>query len=96
VATESQKAVYAELARDSRIAISSLSSSTREWIRIHGRVHELHDRAAKEKAFVVSPYLTKFYKDADDPVMKLFWIEGNAEFFQGDPTAASFKTIALA
>jgi uncharacterized pyridoxamine 5'-phosphate oxidase family protein len=46
LATESPKPVYAELTRNPRIAISSVSSTTNEWLRIHGQVHELEDRAA--------------------------------------------------
>jgi hypothetical protein len=47
------------------------------------------------KALVVSPDLIEFYKGADDPVMKLFWIEGTAEFFARGPTSDPIKTVAL-
>ncbi|KAH0786519.1 pyridoxamine 5'-phosphate oxidase [Histomonas meleagridis] len=79
--TSSTKKFYAELSKNPNIEICSYNDKSGKWCRIHGVVHWINDQAAKEKIFVVMPDLIPLYKDATNPVLTVFYIEGACDFY---------------
>ncbi len=70
--TGAKKDVYAELLRDPRLEICV--STMDRWLRIRGRAVWVDDRAAKERVLQESPLVRSIYKDADNPLLKVFYI----------------------
>jgi uncharacterized pyridoxamine 5'-phosphate oxidase family protein len=93
--TSSGKKFYKELEKTPYVEISSFNPAAGEWARIHGKVNFVEDKAGKEKVFVVMPALLDIYKGADNPVLKIFYIEGHADFYKFGADPAPFKTIQL-
>jgi uncharacterized pyridoxamine 5'-phosphate oxidase family protein len=93
--TNNQKKFYKELTKVPYLEISSFNAANGEWARIHGTVHFVEDREGKEKAFTVAPQLAQLYNSADNPIFKIFWVEGQADFYKFGPDPAPFKTIPL-
>jgi uncharacterized pyridoxamine 5'-phosphate oxidase family protein len=93
--TGSGKKFYKELEKNPYVEISSFKADSGEWARVHGKVVFVDDRAGKEKVFVVMPQLANIYQSADNPVLKIFYIEGQADFYKFGPDPAPYKTVAL-
>jgi uncharacterized pyridoxamine 5'-phosphate oxidase family protein len=93
--TASRKKVYAELEKTPFIEISSHKEATGEWVRVHGKVTFVDDLAGIEKVFVVAPALKNIYGGAEDPNHKIFYIEGQADFYKFGNPPGPFKTIYL-
>jgi uncharacterized pyridoxamine 5'-phosphate oxidase family protein len=93
--TNTGKKVYAELAKNPFVEISSFNPTTGDWARIHGKAIFVEDQAGKEKVFVVAPYLKDMYGGAENPTVKIFYIEGQADFYKFGPDPGPFKTIRL-
>jgi uncharacterized pyridoxamine 5'-phosphate oxidase family protein len=94
-ATGSFKKFYKEIETVPYLEISSFKPETHEWVRIHGKVNIVEDKAGKEKVFTVAPMLTSIYQSADNPVLKIFYVEGQADFYKFGGDQGPYKTIEL-
>jgi uncharacterized pyridoxamine 5'-phosphate oxidase family protein len=93
--TGGHKSVFEQLNKTPYVEISAFKPDAGEWVRVHGKIHWSDDRAAKEKCFKIAPMLTEIYKNADNPNFKVFWVEGEADFYNFSQPAP-LKTIKLA
>jgi uncharacterized pyridoxamine 5'-phosphate oxidase family protein len=95
--TGSPKKVYAELVNTPYIEISAFNPSNFSWVRIHGEVKWFDDIEAKNKVFEVMPHLTNVYQSPDNPILKMFYIVGQADFYQQTipPNPGPSKSIQI-
>jgi uncharacterized pyridoxamine 5'-phosphate oxidase family protein len=80
--TSAGKKVYAELQQNPYVEIEVYDAENRTWWRVHGKVAWIDDLAAKAKVFEVMPELKPLYKGPEDPTLKVFWVEGAADFYK--------------
>jgi uncharacterized pyridoxamine 5'-phosphate oxidase family protein len=81
--TATPKKVYAELLNNPYVAISAFDAEKFTWIRIHGQVKWLEDIEVKKKVFEVQPHLRSVYQTAENPIMKMFYVEGRVDIYVG-------------
>jgi uncharacterized pyridoxamine 5'-phosphate oxidase family protein len=80
-ATSSDKKIYAELQKNPYVEIEVFDAANGAWWRVHGKVDWIDDLAAKAKVFEVMPHLQPVYKGPENPVLKVFWVEGTADYY---------------
>jgi uncharacterized pyridoxamine 5'-phosphate oxidase family protein len=95
IGTNSTKKVYTQLEQTPFVEISSHNETTGEWARVHGKVAFVDDHAGIEKMLVFAPALKDIYGGSDNPTHKIFYIEGQADFYKFGPESGPFKTIQL-
>jgi uncharacterized pyridoxamine 5'-phosphate oxidase family protein len=93
--TGSFKKFYKEIEKTPYVEVSSFNPATGEWVRVHGKTTVIEDKAGKEKVFTTVPQIGEIYKSPDNPVFKIFSVEGQADFYKFGPDQAPFKTIPL-
>lgn len=95
--TSSVKNIYVELQNNPHIEISSFNNTNFSWIRIHGVVKWLDDVNAKKKVFEIQPHLAEIFKSPENPILKIFYIEGQVDFYggSGGPLTGPFKSINI-
>ena len=94
--SSSAKKFYTELSKNPNIEISSFNAKLGKWCRIHGTVHWISDdHAAKEKVFVTMPELTPLYKNADNPLLVVFYIEGACDYFDLSSMSTPVKSVPI-
>jgi uncharacterized pyridoxamine 5'-phosphate oxidase family protein len=93
--TGSMKKMYDEMIKVPFVEISGFNGTTSEWIRVHGKVKSVDDKAGKERVFKLSPMVAGLYKSVDNPTFKIFSVEGQADFYKFGPTPGPFKTTPL-
>jgi uncharacterized pyridoxamine 5'-phosphate oxidase family protein len=96
--TNSQKKVYAELEKNPYFEVCSFNSKTGSWIRVSGKAILASDElAVKQKVFEVAPSIAGIYQTPENPIFKVFYVEGQADFYGfGAPNAGPSKTVPLA
>ncbi|MDE6583026.1 MAG: pyridoxamine 5'-phosphate oxidase family protein [Clostridia bacterium] len=90
--TGAKKDVYAELQSNPYLEISV--STLEKWLRIRGKVHWITSNETKEKCLNASPLVKSIYKSADNPNLKVFYIE-DAEAVLADFSGNPPKTYNL-
>ena len=90
--TGSHKDVYAELLAFPYLEISV--SMAERWLRIRGKAVWIESRRARERVIEESPLVKSIYKDADNPLLKVFYI-GEAEAVLADFSGLPPQKIKL-
>jgi uncharacterized pyridoxamine 5'-phosphate oxidase family protein len=94
--TNSQKKVYAEIQNNPYVEICSYDAKGGAWIRVSGKAVIEDNVAVKEKIFEASPQLATIYQNAGNPIFKVFYVEGQADFYGfGAPNSGPSKTVQL-
>lgn len=70
ISTAKYKSVYEQFIKNNLIQIVALKAGTRDWIRINGKVVEIHDLKIKQAMLDDSEKLAKrFNKDSEDFIL---------------------------
>jgi uncharacterized pyridoxamine 5'-phosphate oxidase family protein len=94
--SNSQKKVYAEIQNNPYIEVCSYNSKAGEWIRVSGKVVLADELAVKQKIFETAPGIAAIYQSPENPVFKVFYIEGQADFYSfSAPNSGAQKTVTL-
>jgi uncharacterized pyridoxamine 5'-phosphate oxidase family protein len=94
--TEPQKKMYVELQNNPDIEICSYNSKDRMWVRVSGKAVLANDLSVKRKMFENEPELVSVYQNPENPICTIFYIEGQADFYNFTPSGSDlYKTITL-
>jgi len=95
--TKANKAFYAQLQSNPYVEISVYNDTSSSWWRVHGKVNWIDDHPAKEKVFDVMPWLKGIYEGPNDPLLRVFWVAGAADFysFANQPENVAVRTVLL-
>jgi uncharacterized pyridoxamine 5'-phosphate oxidase family protein len=95
-ATNSEKKVYAEIQNNPYVEICSYNAKGGAWIRVSGKAVFEDNLAVKQKVFEVLPSLSAIYKSPENPILKVFYVEGQADFYGfASPNGGPAKTVPL-
>jgi uncharacterized pyridoxamine 5'-phosphate oxidase family protein len=95
--TNSQKKIYAELEKNPYVEIEVFDAAKGAWWRVHGKVDWIDDLPAKAKVFEVMPQLQPLYKGPENPILRVFWVQGSADYydFSSGPNAGPAKSVPI-
>jgi uncharacterized pyridoxamine 5'-phosphate oxidase family protein len=94
--TNSQKKVYAEIQNNPYVEVCSYNAKEGAWIRVSGKAVLADELAVKKKIFEVSPQIGGIYQNAENPIFKVFYVEGQADFYSfAAPNSGPGKTVKL-
>lgn len=85
--TNNTKEVYKQLQKTPYIEFSSMSPKF-AWVRLRGEVVFSSELACKEKIFAISPLVKSLYKDPENPIFEVFYLEHGTAIladFSGEP-----------
>lgn len=72
--TNSEKDVYAELQSNPYVEVCA-STPKFEWMRLSGKAVFKNDMDVKEKVIASSPLVKNLYKEASNPIFKVFYLD---------------------
>jgi uncharacterized pyridoxamine 5'-phosphate oxidase family protein len=79
--TNSEKKVYAELVNNPYVEACSFNSKNGTWVRVSGKVVLVNELAVKQKILESSPQIAALYQTPENPILKVFYVEGQADFY---------------
>jgi uncharacterized pyridoxamine 5'-phosphate oxidase family protein len=96
--TGSDQKVFRELEKNPSAEICAFNASQGEWWRLHGEARIADEPGVRKLLFENDPRLNLLYQGPDDPVIRTFWIEGTADYynFVAGANAGPVRSIRLA
>ena len=76
--TNNKKDMFKQMKANPKIEICA--STNGKWLRVYGKVGFNHDKAAKEKALEIAPFLKNMYS-LDDGIFEIFHLEEGIAIF---------------
>jgi uncharacterized pyridoxamine 5'-phosphate oxidase family protein len=95
--TNSQKKVWAELQNNPSIEVCSYNPKDGNWVRVSGKAVLADEFSVKQKLFEITPLVAQIYQTPENPIFRVFYIEGQADFYSlGAPNSGPGRSVTLA